>query len=84
MSTSDRLTEMPDKPNVRAAEARLKTAQDRRRRRAMGPSLKLSDSALEQAAEVREADLASATAWWDANAPPEARGLLSAEVVERE
>jgi hypothetical protein len=82
MSTSDRLTEMPDKPDARAAEARLKAAQDRKRRRQMGKPLALSDSALEQAAEVREADAANAVAYWRQNAPAGFKNLLDAEPEE--
>jgi hypothetical protein len=75
---------MPEKDRTKAIEAerRLKAAKDKALRRKLGPALSLSDIALEQAAEVREADLASAEAWWDNFCPTEARGLLSAEVIE--
>lgn len=69
--------------DAKAAEQRLRIAKDRALRKKLGPALKLSDDGLQRAAEVSEIDLASAEVYWDALAPPEARGLLSAK-PERE
>jgi hypothetical protein len=68
--------------DVQKAQKRLKRAEDAKRRRAMGKPLKLTDAALEEAAQVREADVESAVAFWRKNASPEFRDLLDAEVVE--
>jgi hypothetical protein len=72
---------VPDE-KAKAAERRLKAAQDRARRAKLGPPLQLTDAALDQAATVTEADIASAEAWWNAGVPPEARGLLDAQIDE--
>lgn len=69
---------MPRDPEMVAAEARLKTAQDRARRKAMGPLLKLADAALDQAAQVGELDIALAEVIWDRDSG--LPGMLSAEV----
>jgi hypothetical protein len=73
---------LPSSERAKQAEQRLKAVQDKARRKKMGPPLNLSDTALNQAAEVREVDKASAEDWWDRNAPPEARGLLRARVED--
>ncbi len=64
-----------------ASEKKLKVAQDKARRRALGPPLRLSDSALDQAATVGDADAAVAESQWDRDVP-ELAGLLDAEVQE--
>lgn len=46
---------MPDQ--VAAAQARLKAAQDRARRKAMGPPLKTTDADLDALAQVGPADV---------------------------
>lgn len=72
---------MPRSPKLAAAEAKLRAAQDRARRKAMGPPLPISDAVLNQAAVVGEADAALAAAQWDRDSG--LPGLLDAEVVER-
>lgn len=72
---------MPRDPKLAAAEAKLRAAQDRARRKAMGPPLPLPDAALDQAAIVGETDAALAAAQWDRDSG--LPGLLDSEVRER-
>lgn len=72
---------MPRDSKLVAAEAALRAAEDRKRRRTMGPPLNLSDAALEQASVVGAGDAAVAGATWDRDSG--LPGLLDAEVVER-
>lgn len=55
---------MPRDPKLVQSEARLRAAQDKARRRALGPPLALSGPALAQAAAIGPLDLAAATAFW--------------------
>jgi hypothetical protein len=74
---------MPDKPtDTKAAERRLKRAEDAKRRRAMGTGLPLTDAALEEAATVNAIDIESAVQYWDRTVPPQARGLLDAQTED--
>lgn len=75
---------MPEKPDPKAAEKRLKAARDRALRKKLGQPLPLSDTALDQAAEVRVVDVESAVAFWNRVAPAEAKGLLEATSYEVE
>lgn len=72
---------MPRDPKLVASEARLKAAQDKAKRRALGKPLPLPDAALDQAATVGETDAALASAAWDRDVP-ELAGLLDAEVLD--
>lgn len=67
------------KPDIAATEARLKAAQDRKRRRAMGQPFALDDTALEQAAQVGSGGAARAAVAWDRDSGES--GLLDAEVI---
>lgn len=75
---------MPDKQpsKLETASRKLRAAEDAKRRKAMGPPQKLSDQALEEASQVREADVESSVAFWRKNASPAFKDLLDAEVVE--
>jgi hypothetical protein len=72
---------VPRDPRLIEAERRLAAAQDKVRRKAMGPALPLSDAALDQATMVGEADAALAAAAWDRDSG--LPGLLDATVRER-
>jgi hypothetical protein len=72
---------VPRDPKLIESERRLATAQDKARRKAMGPVLPLSDAALDQAATVGETDAALASAVWDRDSG--LPGLLDATVQER-
>lgn len=65
--------------DTKAAQRRLKRAEEDARRKAMGAGLNLTDEMLDEAANVTQADIESAGAYWDRNAPAEARGLLDAK-----
>jgi hypothetical protein len=52
----------PDPAARKAAEAKLKAAQDRARRKKLGPPLALTDQALDQASAVSDLDVTSAEA----------------------
>lgn len=80
MAGRTRCSIVPD--DVQKAQQRLKRAEDAKRRSAMGKPLKLSDAALEEAAQVREADVESAVSFWRQNASPKFRDLLDAEITE--
>lgn len=67
---------------VIAAQKRLNAAADRKRRRAMGPPLALSDAALDALAAVGPQDEPSASALWRRANPSTAGDLLDAEPRE--
>jgi hypothetical protein len=60
------------------AEKKLAEAQDRARRRALGPPLALSGPALAQAAAIGPLDLAAAQAFWRRHARPGVKRLIEA------
>lgn len=66
-----------------AAQHALTAAQDRKRRRAMGRPLALSDAALDALSAVGDADVAAAAALWRMANPGPLAMLLEAETVER-
>jgi len=72
------MPEKPTKQQAAEAERKLRAAQDRKRRRAMGKPLALTDAQIEAAATVTAADEELAGRAWDRLAPKPARGLLDA------
>lgn len=70
-------------PDLVAAQQALTAAQDRKRRRALGKPLALSDAALDALSTVSDADVAAAENLWRAANPGPLGDLLDAETVER-
>jgi hypothetical protein len=69
---------MARSPDLAVAEAKLKDAQDKARRRKMGPPLALSGAALVQAAALGPVDLAAAQAFWRRHTKPGVKRLVEA------
>lgn len=65
-----------------AQQRRLNAAQDRKRRRALGPALRLSDAALDTLATVGDADVPVAEALWRAANPGVLSDLLNATSID--
>lgn len=73
---------MPRDPKLTAAEARLKAAQDRARRKAMGPPLNWTEQDLDTLSEVTPADSLTAEAHARRYGSPLLNELLGALPVE--
>jgi hypothetical protein len=69
---------VPRDPKLVESERRLKAAQDKARRKAIGPPLPLSDAALAQAASMGPLDLAAAAAFWRRHARPGVKRVIEA------
>lgn len=65
------------------AQRRLDAAREKARRAKLGKPLPGDEADLDGASVIADSDAARAEAAWDRLAPPAARGLLSAEEVER-
>ncbi len=52
------------------------------KRKPLGNSVNLSDSALDKLAEVTDADIAAAVALWESEAPMPLKNMLQAKVEE--
>lgn len=67
---------------VKAAERRLKAAQDTARRKKMGPPLDITDDDLDQMATVTDADVKTAAAHARRHGSPLFNALLDAQPIE--